>query len=251
MKNKSTEILITGAASGLGEALALEAHRRGHRVHLTDVSPAVEKVAARVGGRHLIVDLSERGAAEKIAAWAPNVDVIVNNAGVAAKADFQQMDPRKAESTVVVNVLAPVLLCRIFLEKFYQRGGGTIVNVSSSAGYFPTPGLATYGPSKSFLTSFTETLIAEGHASAGVAVIGVCPSGMRTNFQAAAGVRNERPQGLLDPGRVASWVLDKMESGRPGIWDYGVSTHVWTLLRRFLPRGLYRRLLGALMRRYR
>ena len=82
------DVLITGAASGLGRSLALEGHRRGHRLWLVDVSEAVGDVATQTGGVSLVADLSDPSVYEPIAAWAPDVDVVINNAGIAVKAPF-------------------------------------------------------------------------------------------------------------------------------------------------------------------
>src|SRR5204863_416320 len=113
-----------------------------------------------------------------------------------------------AMRTVMVNACAPMLLARQYLAGFRTRSSGTIVNVSSSAAYFPTPGLAPYGATKAFLTAFSEALIAECDTWRGVHVIGFCPSGMATNFQRAAGVKNEDSNVLLDPRAVAARMLD-------------------------------------------
>ena len=72
-----------------------------------------------------------------------------------------------------------------------------------------------------------------------------------SNFQRASGVRNERPDRLLDPARVASWIFDDVARGRRGIRDYGATTHVFRVLRGVLPRGMYLPLIDRLMRKYR
>jgi short-subunit dehydrogenase len=216
-----------------------------------DVNPRIAEVAAETGARYLVADLSDRHQLDEVAAWARDIDVVINNAGVAAKAPFHEMDPLRAEAIVATNVRAPVVLTRTYLARFRQRGSGTIVNVSSSTTYFPTPGMAPYGASKAFLTSFTEALVAETRDVPGIRVLGVCPSGMATDFQRASGVRNERPDRLLDPARVASWIFDDIARGRRGIRDYGAATHVFRVLRGVLPRGMFLPLIDRLMRKYR
>lgn len=244
-------MLITGAASGLGKHLAQEARDRGYDLCLVDVSPTVAEVAEETGARYLVADLTDRAALDRIAAWAPDIDILVNNAGIATKAPFHKIDLASAERTVLVNVLAPVILSRIFLDRFRRRGSGTIVNISSSAGYFPTPELASYGASKAFLTSFTEALIAESADNPRIRIIGICPSGMATNFQEASGVRTEHAGLLLDPRRVACRILDDLARPRSGVRDYGITTHLFKTIYRFLPRRLYLPVFTYLMRRYR
>ena len=128
---------------------------------------------------------------------------------------------------------------------------GAILNVSSSASYFPTPGLAPYGATKAFLTAFTEALIVECEQAEGVRIIGFCPGGMATNFQRAAGVKNEDSKVLMDPAKVAKRVVDLALTGRSGVYDHGSSTYVIRLLRRILPSRLYRTMMGRMLLRQR
>jgi uncharacterized protein len=245
-----SHLLITGAAGGLGRSLAIEAHRRGHQLSLVDVSAGVADVAAATGARYLELDLAGRRAPDDIVAWAPDVDVVINNAGVAVKGAFRELTHEQLERVVDVNVRAPLLLTRKYLEQFHRRGRGTIVNVSSSASHFPTPGLGPYGASKAFLTALSETLESEIGAT-DIRVLCVCPAGMATGFQQSHGIRNEQPQMLLDPDVVARWCLDDIEQGRSGVRDYGRNAHLMRLLRRLLPRRLFVRVVGNLVSRHR
>jgi short-subunit dehydrogenase len=244
-------LLITGAASGLGAAIARDASQRGHAVSLVDVQPGVQALAETLGGRALVVDLSDADAAAKIHAWAPEIDALINNAGVATRAMFADMPADKARQTLMVNAFAPMQLSGAYLAGFRARGSGVILNVSSSASYFPTPGLAPYGATKAFLTAFTEALMTECEDAPGVRIIGFCPSGMATNFQKAAGVKNEDSGVLMDPAKVARRVVDLALTGRSGTYDHGPSTHAIKLLRRVLPGGLYRTLMGRMLLRQR
>ena len=241
-------VLVTGAAAGLGRAIAIEAGRRGHQLRLVDVSPAVEQVAARLAGaRALVADLAAPDAVDRIAAWAPDADVVINNAGIALKGEFHELPVDRLQLLVDVNIRAPLLLSRIYLERFVARRGGMIVNVSSSATHFPTPGLGPYGASKAFLTAMSETLESEARAHRGVKILCLCPAGMATSFQATHGVRNEDSKLLMDPAIVARWCLDDIEKGRTGVRDYGLSAHAMRALRRVMPRRALVRILGGLV----
>jgi short-subunit dehydrogenase len=243
-------ILITGAASGLGRSLALEAHRRGRKTWLVDISPAVADVARTTGGESLVADLSDPSSYARIVSWAPDIDILINNAGIAIKAPFTGIAPASIDKLIAINVSAPVQLSRLYLERFQRRGRGVIVNVSSSASYFPTPGLGAYGASKAFLSAFSESLAVE-MGSQGVQVLAVSPSGMKTNFQQSAGVRNEKESLLLDPDAVARQMWDDIDAGKEGITDYGVTSFVFRTMRAVLPRGMYRAVIGRLMGKYR
>lgn len=244
-------ILITGAAAGLGRALAFEARRRGHQLALVDRSPDVHTVAEETGARALVVDLADPSAVDEIAAWAPQIDVLVNNAGIAVKGAFHEIPADRLERLIDVNVRAPLLLARVYMERFRDRRSGTIVNVSSSATHFPTPGLGPYGASKAFLTALSETLEIEAGDSTRISVLCVCPAGMATDFQSSHGVRNEASRVLMDPARVAGWLLDDIEGGATGVRYYGLNAHAMYILRRLLPRRMFIRLTGALVARYR
>jgi uncharacterized protein len=246
-----SRILITGAAAGLGRALAREAHTRGHDLALVDISPAVEAVARDTNATALVADLASADAATRVTSWAPEVDVLINNAGVALKGPFHELSADALRRLIDVNVVAPLLLSRAYLPRFLARGSGTIVNVSSSATYFPTPGLGPYGASKSFLTAFSETLESEAGAVRGVRILCICPAGMATDFQTAHGVKNADSGVLMDPADVARWCLDDVERGRTGVRHYGMTAHGMRILRRLLPRRLFVGLTGTLVARHR
>ena len=110
-------LLITGAASGLGAEIARDAVQRRHSVSLVDVQPAVEELARSIGGRALVVDLADGGAAAKIHAWAPDIDALINNAGLATRALFADMPAERAMRTVMVNACAPMQLCGAYLPE--------------------------------------------------------------------------------------------------------------------------------------
>lgn len=246
MKN----VLITGAASGLGRALAIEAHRRGAFLYLVDVSPDVRQVAAQLAGKSLVIDLADPDAPQRVHDWAPEIDLLINNAGIAVRGPFHELSGASLDRLLGVNIRTPLMLSRLYLERF-RTSGGTIVNVSSSAGYFPTPGLGPYGASKAFLTAMSETLEAEIASANRARVLCICPAGMATNFQSSHGVQNENSRVLMDPATVARWCLDDVARGAIGVRNYGVTAHGMGLLRRILPRRMFVRLTGRLVARYR
>lgn len=243
-------ILITGAASGLGRALSERAFARGAMPLLVDVNKAVEELAEQLSTRSLVCDLSQPEAAQQVVEWSPEIDVLVNNAGIATKAEFHSMDTDRILRLVDLNVRAPALLARRYAARFVARGSGAIVNVASSTAYFPTPTLAPYGASKSFLVSLTEALLLE-YARTPIRVLGVCPSGFQSNFQRASGVKNERPERLLDPVWLADGILDLIEANASGVFDFGWSTYLFRTLRRSLPRSVFNHLVGRLLVKYR
>lgn len=221
-------MLITGAASGLGRSLAEQASARGHKLLLVDVSPDLAAVAQKLGAKQLVLDLAAPDAPERVAAFGEEADVLINNAGIGGrKSPFRALTEAEADRVVSVNVRCPMLLARIFLERFERRGRGALVNVASSVSYIATPKLALYGASKAFLLSFTEALLGERPGS-GVQILAVCPAGMNTRFRAAAGLRDT--PNPLSPDAVARRTLDLIEAGRSGVFNLGLGTLVFRMV---------------------
>lgn len=248
---KKSSILITGAASGLGKYLAMEACARGHNLYLVDISPKVADIGRETNAKYLIVDLANRKVLDEIAEWAREAEIIINNAGIAKKEVFYKMSPGDAERVVEVNIVVPMILSQIYLKRFYERGAGVVVNISSSASYFPTPQMAPYGASKAWLNAFSESLFIEVKDFPKIKILTICPSGMNTDFQQVSGVKRDHSEFLLDPAIIAKKIFNDIEKGRNGIRDYGMTTHIFKNLRAVLPSKIYLHLIGYLFGRYR
>ena len=158
LRNK--HVVITGASSGIGEALAREMARAG--AHLTLVArrrDRLEQLARECGTRAHVIerDLSDlEGAAswlsEAVAALGP-IDILVNNAGVESIGPTVGIDPRDARRVLALNLEAPLLLSSAVLPGMQARGG-VIVNVASVAALAPPPQFAWYAASKGGLAAF-------------------------------------------------------------------------------------------------
>jgi len=151
--------LITGASSGIGEAIARELARRGHGVALVArrvdrlESLAVELRAAGVQAHVLAADLSDRGARaalpDRIAELGLTADVLVNNAGFSTMGPVATSDPLAEMDMIEVDVMAVADLCSRFLPAMVQRGRGAVLNVASTGAFQPLPGQATVRPRRS------------------------------------------------------------------------------------------------------
>jgi short-subunit dehydrogenase len=119
------------------------------------------------------------------------VDVLVNNAGFGAVGDFAELAVERQLEMVQVNVTAVTYLTRLLLPGMIERHRGGILNVASTAGFAPGPGMAVYFASKAFLLSFSEA-VAEELAGTGVTVTALCPGPTETNFAEAANARTSR-----------------------------------------------------------
>jgi len=185
-------VAITGAASGIGRALALELAGRGALLALSDIDePGVAATAelARSGGARevtaSVVDVSDREAVERWAAETAagfgRVNVIVNNAGVALSGDVETLDLADMEWIVGVNLWGVVHGTRAFLPHLIASGEGHVVTLSSLFGLVSMPGQSMYNATKyavrGFSESLREELLVAGHP---VGVTVVHPGGIRT-----------------------------------------------------------------------
>ena len=184
-------VFITGGASGLGRALALRFARDGARVAIGDVNEARlaetgEEISA-AGGEPLALrcditsDEDVAGAAEAVRnAWG-GLDVLVNNAGVAAAGTVLETSMDDWRWMLEINLLGAVRVTRAFLPMMEAAAAGHVINVASAAGIVQSPGMASYNVAKAGMIALSETLRSET-AGFGVGVTVVCPSFFTTNL---------------------------------------------------------------------
>lgn len=179
MSRTAARILITGAASGLGAALAEAFSARGDDVLRTDL-------VAPVGGLRLDITSEEDWAAALAhvqETWG-GLDLLVNNAGVAGGGRLDVAGMEEWEWITDINLFGVVRGTRTFVAMFKAQGSGHIVNVASLAGLVHPAGMASYNAVKAAVVALTETT---GHelASYGVRASVVCPSFFRTNLMSS------------------------------------------------------------------
>jgi len=180
--------LVTGGGRGIGADIARELAAAGMHVTVTGrTAEQVEAVAAEIGGRALVGDVSRREDVERWAREAGPVDLLVCNAGIEGPPEpATEHTPEEWWRTFEVNVLGVYLCCRAFAAPMIERGGGRIVNVASGAAYLPNvrPGASTaYGSSKAAVHRFSELLAAQ-LAPQSVFVFSISPGLVRTAMTA-------------------------------------------------------------------
>jgi short-subunit dehydrogenase len=198
---------VTGAASGIGRALALELAARGADLALADRDEAgLASVAAEIGSRRKVtthrVDVGERADITAFAHAAvtahPSLNILINNAGVALMGAFGEIDPSQMEWLMNINFWGTVHATRAFLPHLATRPEGHIVNLSSIFGIIGPPGQTAYSASKFAVRGFSESLRHELQMAASpVRLSLVHPGGVATNI-----ARNSRVGSLMtDNGR--------------------------------------------------
>jgi hypothetical protein len=236
--------LITGAASGIGRALAAQLAATGRRLVLVDVDPSVVVVANDLPGAEArVADLADRAGLDEIERLVgrPDVNLVVNCAGIGMRGAVAAAEPKELTAMLDVNVHALTQLSRAAAKNFQEAGEGVLVNISSSAALQPLPGMAAYAGSKAYVLSFSEALAAE-QARSSIAVVAVCPRGVATRFQERAGVRILPGERLLRAEDVAAAIVRAVQRRQSRVLFVGARTHLAAMLARFLPRRLNLRL---------
>jgi NADP-dependent 3-hydroxy acid dehydrogenase YdfG len=179
-------ILITGAGSGFGKAIATRYAAAGWQVLVSDVDEAAAKAVADELNQHaLALDVTSGDAWAAADEWCQRewggLDVLVNNAGVAAGGRFDRIGMADWDWIWEINLKGVVRGCATFVPRFKEQGAGHLVNVASLAGIMNLPAMSSYNVTKAGVISLSETLRHE-LAPYGVHTTVVCPAFVRTNL---------------------------------------------------------------------
>lgn len=176
--------LVTGAASGIGRAIALALAREGADVGLLDINKEglrdtakeIEDLGQRAMSIHCDLSSTEEissAGRELLDAWG-GLEVLVNNAGILHYGPTHLMTEEQWERIIAINLMAPIRLTRLFLPTLLAQPEAHLVNVSSMYGYFASRKTAAYHASKFGLLGLTESLRAE-YGRQGIGVTAICP----------------------------------------------------------------------------
>ncbi len=220
--------LITGASSGIGAALAVEASRAGAKIVLAARRiDRLREVAKNCPGETLVVaadltsDADRRVLVDQALERFGAIDVLFNNAGLGAYGHFLQSAEDDWRRLFEINVFAPVFLTRIVARHMVERGSGTIVNVASIGGLIAhSDRVATYVASKHAVVGFSRGL-AKDLKGTGVRVLAACPHLTDTEFFTASpgagemAATVEKFRSAMDtPGDVARGIIAGLDSDR-------------------------------------
>lgn len=210
--------LVTGAARGIGLAVARRFREEGAEVALSDVLPELEDVASRVGGLAVPLDVTDETAVEAGIAEARDrlggLDVLVANAGIFQAAPFLETETAMFRRVLDVNLVGVFFCMREAGRLFRDQGHGAILATASQAGRHGYPGSAAYCASKFGVVGLVEVLARE-LAPYGVRVNAVAPGTIRTQMQdrIVEGIAARRG---LDLAQAEQALLDTIPFGRPG-----------------------------------
>jgi 3-hydroxybutyrate dehydrogenase len=169
--------LVTGAASGIGEACPRRLAAAGAKVTVLDVDrPGAERVAGEINGVPQVADLARPAGLDGLDLAA---DVLVNNAGFQHVAPVEEFPPERFAAMVAVMLEAPFRLARAVLPGMYRRGWGRVVNVSSVHGLRASPFKSAYVAAKHGLEGLSKVIALEG-GPRGVTSNCICPAYVRT-----------------------------------------------------------------------
>ena len=255
--------LITGASSGIGEALAACFARSGHDLVLVARSAdKLKALATSLRADHGVkvwvvpADLSLPDAALKLAramkrARRP-IDVLVNNAGVMEHGRFVDMPATRHQQLIDLNVSGLTAMLAHFVPPMVARGQGRVLNVASIASFQPVPSLATYAATKAYVLSLTESL-SEELKGTGVTITALCPgitaTGMLDAAQQSSAALKRLPSFVVGDARtVAQEGHDACLHGEV-IRVPGALNQAAIVAGRATPKWLLRQLSGAVARR--
>jgi 2-hydroxycyclohexanecarboxyl-CoA dehydrogenase len=184
--------VVTGGASGIGEATCHELGRRGHKVAVLDIdSQSAQRVSAElraegVTALGVATDVTDRQAVEegfaKVRSELGPVTILVTSAGMVGFAPFIHITPESWARIIDVNLTGTFHCCQVALPDMLAAGWGRIVMISSSSAQRGSPGMAHYAASKGALITLTKSLAHE-YASVGITVNNIPPSGIETPMQ--------------------------------------------------------------------
>jgi short-subunit dehydrogenase len=217
--------LITGASSGLGAEFSAQLAARGHDVVLVarsgdrlDALGRSLKSEYGVNAEVIVQDLAEPDAAQHIKAELDargrRIDLLVNNAGFGTCGRFEEIPGSRDHDQLMVNVVALVDLSHALLPGMLANGGGSVVNIASTAAFQPSPYFAVYSSAKTFVLNFSLALRNE-YRRRGVRVLAVCPGPVPTGFVEAIGTEKAASFGVSLPAeRVVRTALRALDRDR-------------------------------------
>lgn len=253
-------VLVTGASSGIGLAIAKEFIHTGFKVYGTTRFP--EKTQSGPGGEIIYIPLditaeaSRKNCVEKILKLEGRIDVLVNNAGYGQMGALMDVPVEKFNQQLQTNLVGPALLTQLVVAQMIQNRSGMVVNISSISGVMPSAFSGVYCASKAAMNAWSDTLRMELEPF-NIRVVTVQPGAIQSNFGNSASQNlafnegysfyapiadfiNKRAiisqEGATSSEAFARQLVNQLVKKRPkAIIRIGKSSFVYPLLKRWLP----------------
>lgn len=204
MSSGKAVALVTGAARGIGRATAIRLVEAGYEVVIGDRDgAAAHATAAEIGAKGVELDVTDEVSVAAAAATFPELDVLVNNAGMYLSGTLDTVTVEEYRTVMDINLLGPILMTRHFADALAAGDGGAVVNVASMSAFTAVPGTGVYSMAKAALVSFTE-LAALEYAPRRIRVNAVAPGRISTQMTADRqqdAEREARTHALIPLGR--------------------------------------------------
>ncbi|MBU2061192.1 MAG: 3-ketoacyl-ACP reductase [Bacteroidetes bacterium] len=232
LKNKNA--LITGAGKGIGKAIALALAKEGVNVVLVSrTADDIEKLATkirslRVKALAITADVSDITSIDQAVAKAVEefgtIDILINNAGIAAFGKFLELEPTEWERIIKVNLMGTYYATRAVLPNMIERQTGDIINISSTAGQRGNALTSAYSASKFAVLGLTESLMQEVRKH-NIRVTALTPSTVATEMAKDLKLTDGNPDNVMQAEDVAELVIAQLKLNRrvfikeSGIWS--------------------------------
>ena len=238
--------VITGASSGIGEALAhLFAREQQALVLVARRKDKLEGLAKALNSKYgvkvhvIALDLQQIGAAAQLMNEVSNlkltVDTLVNNAGFGVSAPFAKSDASQTSGMMQLNMVALTELTHMVLPMMLERGHGRIMNIASVVAFQPCPYFAVYAATKAYVLSFTEAL-AEEMRGRGILVTAVCPGPTATEFHDVAHTKGSLLTQIQDTAETVAEEGYKALNNGKSVVVTGLMNKPLPLVNRLVPR---------------
>ncbi|MTH18129.1 3-ketoacyl-ACP reductase [Flavobacterium sp. LC2016-01] len=221
LKNKTA--LITGAGKGIGKAIALALAKEGVNVILVARTQAdVDQLADQtnnlgVKSLALAADVSDmnsiNAAVEKAFAEFKNIDILINNAGIASFGKFLELEPSNWEKIIQVNLMGTYYTTRAVIPNMIERQTGDIINISSTAGLNGNPLTSAYSASKFAVLGLTDSLMQEMRKH-NIRVTALTPSTVATDLAIDLKLTDGNPEKVMQSEDMADLIIAQLKLNR-------------------------------------
>jgi short-subunit dehydrogenase len=237
--------VITGASSGIGAELARKLAGRGWRcVLLARREERLRPLAEEIEGEYELCDVADREAVEAVAARVlerhPQIHLLVNNAGIPARATFLEGDPEAVEAVIRTNYLGSIWVLRAFLPGLQAAAPSDLVNIVSVAGVLALPASGPYAASKHAQLAFSRAVAAQLRGRR-IRVHTVKPGFVETEGFPQSWLPGPLRRIVIGPERVAEHVLASLDRGKGETtvpWFYAPVGVLQALMPNVMARGL-------------